>query len=98
MIAVIASAIFLAAVVLAAESADAQAIDLSAISCKEFIELPRETATAIVMWLDGYLTDDDDPALVDVAKTKAKAERLVAHCTQNPALSFMAAAEDVMGK
>jgi hypothetical protein len=98
MIAVIASAVFLAAVVFAAEAADAQAIDLSAITCKEFIELPKETATAIVMWLDGYLTDDDDPAIIDVNKTKAKAERLLAHCAQNPALSFMAAAENVMGK
>ena len=98
MIARIAAAALLAAAVLVAHGANGQAVDLSAISCKEFTELPKDTAAAITMWLDGHLTDEEDPAVIDLDRIKAKAERLAAFCAQNPQTGLMVAAEDVMGK
>ena len=50
------------------------------------------------MWLDGYLTDEEDPAVIDLDKMKARAEKLAAYCVQNPKMNLMAAAENVMGK
>jgi hypothetical protein len=98
MIARVAGAALIAAAVLAADGANAEALDLSAISCKEFIELPKDTAAAITMWLDGHLTDEEDPAVFDVDRIKAKAERLAAFCAQNPQTGLMTAAEEVMGR
>jgi hypothetical protein len=98
MIARVAGAALLAAAVFAAHGADGQAVDLSAMRCKEFLELPKDTAAAITMWLDGHLTDEDDPAVLDLDRIKAKAERLAAFCAQNPQTGLMAAAEGVMGK
>ena len=98
MIARIAGAALLAAAVFAAHGADGQALDLSAISCKQFVELPKDTAAAITLWLDGHLTDEDDPAVVDLDRIKANAERLAAFCARNPQTGLIAAAESVMGK
>jgi len=97
MIARIAGAALLVAV-FAAHGADGQALDLSAISCKQFIELPKDTAVAITLWLDGHLTDEDDPAVFDLGRIKASAERLAAFCARNPQTGLIAAAEGVMGK
>ena len=98
MIARIAGAALLAAAVFAAPGADGQALDLSAISCKQFIELPKDTAAAIALWLDGHLTDEDDPAVLDLDRIKANAERLAAFCARNPQTGLIAAAEGVIGK
>jgi hypothetical protein len=98
MIARIAGVALLAAAVFTAHGANGQVVDLSAISCKQFIELPKDTAAAITMWLDGHLTDEEDPPVLDLDRIKAKAERLAAFCARNPQTGLMAAAEDVMGK
>jgi acid stress chaperone HdeB len=88
----------LAAAAMVAGAANAQVVDLSTIKCREFIELPKETATAITMWLDGYFTDEEDPAVVDLDKMRGKAEKLGAFCAANPKMSLMTAAENVMAK
>ena len=86
------------AAVLAGASADAQVVDLSTIKCKDFVELPKDTVNAVTMWLDGYYTDEEDPAAVDFDKLRAKAEKLGAFCVQNPRMGLMTAAESVMSK
>jgi len=97
MIRVVATAL-LAAAMFAAHGAAGQALDLSAISCKQFIELPKDTATVVTIWLDGHLTDEDDPAVFDLDRIKANAERLAAFCARNPQTGLIAAAEGVIGK
>ncbi len=94
----IAAALFVATVLLAANAADAQPVDLSKMKCKEFIELPRDTAYAITVWLGGYFTDEDDPAVVNFDKLKAVSEKVGAFCAQNPRMGLMSAAESVMVK
>ena len=86
------------ALLLVAGAADAQVVDLSTMKCRDFIELPKETVNSITMWLDGYYTDEEDPAIVDFDKMKVKAERLGAFCAQNPKVGLMTAAESVMAK
>jgi len=94
----IAGAILVATALLAAASADAQVVDLSTIKCKDFVELPKETVNAVTMWLDGYFTDEEDPAVVDLDKMRGKAEKLGAFCAANPKMSLMTAAENAMAK
>jgi len=92
------SAVLVAAALLAAAPADAQVIDLSTLSCKQFIELPKETLNAVTLWLDAYLTDEEESAVIDFDRMKDKAERLATYCAQNPEMSLMTAAENVMVK
>jgi acid stress chaperone HdeB len=81
-----------------AQVANAQVVDLSTIKCKDFVELPKETVNAVTMWLDGYYTDEEDPAVVDFDKMKGKADKLVAFCQANPKMGLMGAAESVMAR
>src|SRR3982074_540431 len=90
--------VLVAAGLLAAEPTNAQLVDLSTLKCKNFIELPKETVNAVTMWLDGYLTDEEDPAVVDFDKLKDKADKPGAFCVQNPKMGLMTAAESVMTK
>ena len=82
----------------AAGSANAQAIDISRMKCKDLIELPKETVTRLTIWLDGYLTDDEEPRVVDFGQMKMKAEKLNLFCAQNPNVGLLSAAEDVIEK
>lgn len=79
-------------------AAQAQQVELSKLRCRAFIDLPKETIANITMWLDGYYTDEEDPAVVDFDKMKIKADKLVAYCAQNPKVRVMTAAEDVIVK
>jgi len=88
----------LVAAALIATAADAQVVDLSTIKCKDFIELPKETVNAVTMWLDGYYTDEEDPAVIDFDKMKGKADKLVAFCQANQKMGLMSAAESVMAR
>jgi acid stress chaperone HdeB len=83
---------------LAASPAQAQPIQLSTMKCKEFIDLPKETIVTLTIWLDGYYTDEEDAAAVEFDKLRAKADRLVSFCAQNPKMGLMMAAENVMAK
>ena len=88
----------LIAVTLAAAPANAQEVDLSTIKCMEFIESSKETIGYIMMWLDGYFTGEDDPAVVDFDKMKQKGVKLGEYCAKNPTHGLLTAAEDVMGQ
>lgn len=80
------------------EPADAQVVDLSTIRCKEFLASGKETIGYIMMWLDGYFTGEDDPAVVDFDQMKQKGEKLGEYCARNPTHGLLAAAEAVMSK
>jgi acid stress chaperone HdeB len=93
----IASTVVVAAL-LAAPVANAQTVDISSMNCKDLMDLPRETVASLTIWLDGYLTDDEQPRPIDFDKIKVKADKLILYCAQNPKVSVFTAAEDVMDK
>jgi acid stress chaperone HdeB len=90
--------VLVAAALLAPAPVQAQVIDLSTVRCKEFAESGKDTVNAIMMWLEGYYTDEEDPAIIDFGKMKEKAEQLTTFCAQNPTIGIMTAAEGVMAK
>jgi acid stress chaperone HdeB len=88
----------LIAVTLLPTPAAPQVVDLSTIRCKEFLDSGKETIAYLMMWLDGYFTGEDDPAVVDFNQMKKKGEQLGAYCAKNPTHGLLTAAEEVMGK
>jgi acid stress chaperone HdeB len=94
----VAVAVLVAIILLLPGPAPAQVVDLSTIKCKEFLDSSKETVGYIMMWLDGYFTGEDDPAVVDFDQMKRKGEKLGAYCAQNPTHGLMTAAEEVMEK
>ena len=78
-------------------SASAQIVDMNTFTCNDFIGFKRDTALTIVMWLDAYYRDEDDPPIIDFEKMRQKAARLTVYCSQNPPHSLTTAAERIMG-
>jgi acid stress chaperone HdeB len=76
--------------------AHAQKLDLSTVTCKQFLESGKDTISLILMWMAGYFADEDDPPIVDFDKMKSDAEKLGAYCAQNPTVGLITAAEETI--
>jgi acid stress chaperone HdeB len=92
-----AATVVLAAALIGAP-ARAQAVDLSRLSCKDFLAGGSESIGFMMTWLDGYYTDEDAPAIFDLQKMKEKGEKLGEYCAKHPTIGLMTAAAQFMGK
>jgi acid stress chaperone HdeB len=90
--------IALLAALLLGVPARAQVVNLSTITCKDYLANSKDKIDLIAMWLDGYYTDDDVPAAVDFSKMREKAAKLGEYCAKNPTVGLTTAAEQFMGK
>ena len=79
-----------------AGSASGQVVDMNTVTCNDFNGFKKDTTFAIVMWLDAYYRDDDDPPIIDFDKLGQKAAKLAVYCSQNPTHSLTTAAEPIM--
>ena len=89
-------AALIAAAVATASCASAQVVDVSTITCKDFSAHKKDAMIAIMMWLSGYYTKDDDPTVVDFDKVKAKTDKVADYCAKNPAVGLVPAAEPIL--
>ena len=92
------SAIVTAVVLAAAPAAHAQKVDLSTITCKQFLEMNKESVGLIMMWMAGYYADQDAPPVVDFDKMKEDAAKLAAYCAKNPGVGLITAAEETIAE
>jgi acid stress chaperone HdeB len=92
------TALFVAVALAAASNAHAQKLDLSTITCKQFIESKTETISLILMWIAGYYADEDDPPIVDFDEMKKNAGELGTYCAKNPATGLITAVEATIEK
>ena len=94
----VAFAVLIAIVVLSADPAAAQGVDLATLKCREFLDSGREAIGYMMMWLDGYFTGEDDPAVVDFTRVKHEREKLENYCGRNPTHGLLTAAEEIMSR
>jgi acid stress chaperone HdeB len=78
--------------------AQAEKVDLSTITCKRFFEYSKENVSLMLMWLDGYYTEDDDDPIVDLDKLADNAKKLSDYCGKNPTHNIITAAEKTIAK
>lgn len=90
------SVALIAAALATAPSAYAQVVDVSTITCKDFSAQKKDGMLAIMMWLSGYYTKDDDPTVIDFDKVKAKTDKIADYCAKNPAVGLVQAAEPIL--
>jgi len=86
----------IAAALAAASPALAQTVDVSTITCKDFSAHKKDEMLAIIMWLSGYYTKDDDPTVIDFAKVRGKTDKVADYCAKNPAVGLVPAAEPIL--
>lgn len=84
----------LVASVLTVLPAKAEQLDLSTVKCKEFFEAGKENISFILMWLEGYYSEDEKP-IVDFDKMKENGTKLGEYCAKNPDHGLLTAAEEV---
>ena len=85
-----------AIVMAAATPASAQKLDLSTVTCKQFLESSKENVGLILVWLQGYWTEEDDPPILDFDKIQGDAAKLTAYCAANPNADLITAANNVL--
>lgn len=91
-------AIAIAALLAAVTPAHAQKVDLSTITCKQFLDMKQESVSLILMWMAGYYADQDAPPIVDFEKMRQDADKLAGYCAKNPDVGLITAAEETISE
>ena len=90
--------LMIAAMMGAMVPAQAQQIDLASARCKEFSDSTKENTGLIVMWLQGYYSEENAPPVVDFDKMKVNGGKIGEYCRKYPGHSVITAADKVMGQ
>ena len=90
------SMFLVAAALLAPLPLKAQQLDLSTVSCKDFVTSDKDTIGLILMWIEGFYADQDAKPIVDFDKMKQNGAKLGEYCGKNPSHSLITAADDVV--
>src|ERR1700688_2972377 len=83
---------------LASAPANAVVLDLSTVTCQQFIEGDKDQITMVLTWLDGWYKGDEDEAIIDTDVFVANAKKFGGFCAANPSISVVNAAEKILGK
>jgi acid stress chaperone HdeB len=92
------SMLFAAALVLCSLPAHAVVLDLSTLTCKQFIEGGDDEIKMVLTWMDGWYKGDEDEAIIDTDVFVDNAKKFGAFCAANPTISIVNAAEKILGK
>jgi acid stress chaperone HdeB len=72
-----------------------EALPLSTMTCKQFVDSPKETIGVILTWMMGYLQDSDEPAVINFTKMEDLSKKLGNYCGKNPTHALMTALDKV---
>src|SRR5579864_9072487 len=78
--------------------ARAEKLDLSTLTCKQFMSLSKDEINMILTWLDAYYKDEDAPAVIDTDKYIRNAGKLGGYCAGNPTIGLITATDKLFGK
>ncbi len=74
----------------------AEAIDVSKLSCKQFTAYNDDNRGLIMMWFEGYYTEEDEPATIDFGKMAGHLAQILIECQANPDKSVLEVSEEAM--
>jgi acid stress chaperone HdeB len=92
------SILFAAALTLSSVPANAVVLDLSTMTCKQFIESGDDGIKMVLTWMDGWYKGDSDEAIIDTDVFVENAKKFGTYCGKNPTISIVNAAEAILGK
>src|SRR5882757_1952530 len=73
-------------------------LDLSTMTCKQFVEGSDDTIKMVLIWMDGWYKGDSDEAIIDTDVFVENAKKFGTYCGKNPTISIVNAAEEILGK
>ena len=92
------SMLFAAAFALSSVPARAEVLDLSTLTCEQFLKGGDDEIKMVLTWMDGWYKGDDDKAIIDTNVFVENAKKFGAYCAANPTISIVNAAEEILGK
>ena len=75
-----ASILFAAALTLSSAPAHAVVLDLSTMTCKQFVEGGDDTIKMVLTWMDGWYKGDSDEAIIDTDVFVENAKKFGTYC------------------
>lgn len=78
--------------------AHAVVLDLSTMTCKQFLDGGDDEIKMVLTWMDGWYKGDSDEAIIDTEVFVANAKKFGTYCAKNPSISIVNAAEAILGK
>jgi acid stress chaperone HdeB len=93
--AIISAALFSTTTAVLAEDSK---IEMSKLSCAQFAAYDKENMATMMMWLEGYYTEEDDDAVIDFGKMAGDMTRLLIYCGANPEADIITASDEVMNQ
>jgi len=93
----LAAPLFAAALMLPSAPASAVVLDLSTMSCKQFVESGDDSIKMVFIWLAGWYKGDQDEALFDTEVFIENAKKFGKYCAEHPTVSIVTAAEKILG-
>ena len=76
----------------------AAVIDLSMMTCQEFLASNKDEVRIIWAWLDGYYTDEQEAPIIDINTMVDNLKKLNEYCDANPAVGLITATNKLFGK
>jgi acid stress chaperone HdeB len=73
-------------------------IDLSRMTCQEFLASNKDEIRIIWAWLDGYYKDEHDPPIIDINSLATNLKKLDEYCAANPTIGLITATNKLFGK
>jgi acid stress chaperone HdeB len=73
-------------------------IDLSMMTCQEFLASNKDEIRIIWAWLDGYYTDEQEAPIIDTNKLVDNLKKLNEYCAANPTVGLITATNRLFGK
>jgi acid stress chaperone HdeB len=92
------SALLVSLFTLSAVPANAVVLDLSTMSCKQFVESSSDEIKMVLTWMDGWYKGDSDDAIIDTEVFVENAKKFGSYCASHPTVSIVTAAEKVLGE
>src|SRR6202043_3244195 len=74
---------------LTAAPAHAVVLDLSTMSCKQFVEGSFDEIKMVLTWMDGWYKGDSDEAIIDTEVFVANGKKFGTFCVANPTISIV---------
>ncbi|HEX2336325.1 MAG TPA: HdeA/HdeB family chaperone [Hyphomicrobiaceae bacterium] len=73
-------------------------IDLSMMTCQEFLASNKDEIRIIWAWLDGHYTDEQEAPIIDTNKLVDNLKKLNEYCAANPTVGLITATNRLFGK
>jgi hypothetical protein len=89
--AALAAALFIACPANAIES-----VDVESLTCGDFTQFSDDDKAVIMMWFEGYYTEEDEPATIDFNKMAGHLAQIMGACEDKPDMEILEATDEVM--